>query len=82
MLRPDSGTIYVLGKPLDGRSCEYKKQVGFAFEQPCFIECLTGYEYLKLAAHLYGLDTRAPLFPDTGWDTIGLRPIPTACVGN
>ncbi len=51
ILRPTSGRGLLLGKPLGDRSC--KQRIGYLPENPYFYDCLTGWEFLQLAAGLF-----------------------------
>ncbi len=66
----DEGELRIFDQRVDGHSCAYKRAVGFIFEQPCFIERLTGREYLELAARLYEVSFSRPLIPEKGWNTL------------
>jgi len=53
-IRPDSGTLQINGYTV-GRD-EYRQQIGYLSEIPCFYEHLTPVETLQFAGRLSGLD--------------------------
>ncbi|MGI0054006.1 MAG: ABC transporter ATP-binding protein [Thermoplasmata archaeon] len=55
ILRPDRGTIRVLGEELRPGALGLKHRVGYVPESPALYEFLTGAEYLDFIADLYGL---------------------------
>jgi ABC-2 type transport system ATP-binding protein len=61
LLRPEAGTIHVLGHDVASEPMEAKREMGYVPESPALYEFLTGAEYLDFIADLYGLDpaTRA-----------------------
>ncbi|HRI36343.1 MAG TPA: ABC transporter ATP-binding protein [bacterium] len=52
LIRPDSGSIEVLGRPLSHRT---KYEIGFMPEQTYFYKYLTGREFLRFNADFYGM---------------------------
>ncbi|MCI4343021.1 MAG: ABC transporter ATP-binding protein [Thermoplasmata archaeon] len=56
LVRPDSGTIRVLGHDVATSALEAKREIGYVPESPSLYEFLTGAEYLDFVADLYGLD--------------------------
>ncbi len=53
LVRPDAGSVTILGKPIDDISIKYK--IGFLPEQPYFYDYLTGKELLGFYACFFGL---------------------------
>jgi ABC-2 type transport system ATP-binding protein len=51
IIRPTSGSGWLLGKPLGDRSV--KQKVGYLPENPYFYDYLTGWEFLRYAADLF-----------------------------
>ncbi len=51
---PDSGRVLVFGE-VAGRRSATRRRIGFMPEQPYFYEYLTGFEFLGLCGHLYGM---------------------------
>ena len=56
VLKPDSGTIQILGLDVASNPTNAKMNVGFVPESPRLYEFLTGVEYLDFVAELYGVD--------------------------
>jgi ABC-2 type transport system ATP-binding protein len=56
LVRPDKGTIRVLGRDIATSAVEAKRQIGYVPEAASLYEFLTGAEYLDFVADLYGLD--------------------------
>jgi ABC-2 type transport system ATP-binding protein len=54
LLRPSAGEIRILGRPARGDS-ELYRQIGLVGEQDATYPFLTGYEFVRLNAALYGL---------------------------
>jgi len=55
LVRPDSGSVNVLGVKVDDDPISVKKQVGYVPESPRLYEFLTGLEYLDFIADIYGI---------------------------
>ncbi|PWT88829.1 MAG: multidrug ABC transporter ATP-binding protein [Acidobacteria bacterium] len=55
LIRPDSGTIELLGSPIP--SSRAKSRIGFLSENPYVYDFLSGREYLRFSARLYGNDS-------------------------
>lgn len=53
LLRPDTGTVRILGFPLEDRAWRYR--VGYLPEQPYLYDYLTPAEYLDYVGRLFGL---------------------------
>ena len=56
IIHPTSGRGLLLGKPLGDRNI--KQRIGYLPENPYLYEYLTGWEFLQLAAGLFGLSKR------------------------
>ncbi len=56
LLAPSSGTIQVLGLPLDADSVAIKQQIGVVPEGMALFPRLTAPEYLRFVGRMYGLD--------------------------
>ena len=56
IVRPDAGTIRVLGQDVTLHPMEVKRLLGYVPESPALYEFLTGAEYLDFVADLYGMD--------------------------
>jgi ABC-2 type transport system ATP-binding protein len=59
ILRPTAGTIQVAGIDLLARPSEAKAKLGFIPDRPFIYEKLTGMEFLRFVAGLYGQDGEA-----------------------
>ncbi|RLI44319.1 ABC transporter ATP-binding protein [Candidatus Bathyarchaeota archaeon] len=55
LVKPDSGSVNVLGINAKENPIEIKKQVGYVPEAPRLYEFLTGIEYLDFVSDIYGL---------------------------
>jgi len=55
LIKPNSGSIKVLGKNVENDPVAVKRQVGYVPETPRLYEFLTGLEYLDFIADIYGL---------------------------
>src|SRR5690606_26003637 len=55
ILRPSSGRILLNGHDLLEEPTEAKRRLGFIPDRPFVYEKLTGWEYLRFVAGLYGL---------------------------
>ncbi len=55
LVKPDSGSINVLGINAEEEPVEVKRQVGYVPESPRLYEFLTGIEYLDFVADVYGI---------------------------
>ncbi len=55
LVKPDSGSINVLGMNAEEEPVEVKRQVGYVPESPRMYEFLTGLEYLDLTGDIYGM---------------------------
>lgn len=56
LVRPESGSIRVLGRDVRSDPVGVKREVGYVPESPALYEFLTGAEYLDFVADMYGLD--------------------------
>jgi len=56
LVRPDAGTIRVLGRDVATFPVAVKAEIGYVPESTSLYEFLTGAEYLDFVADLYGLD--------------------------
>jgi len=54
-VQPTSGTVEVLGLPLDAQSLEIRKQLGLVPDDTLLFDYLNGAEYLEFVGRLYGL---------------------------
>ena len=78
MLRPTSGTAVIAGHDLLTDPLAVKRSVGFVPESGALYESLTGLEYLRMVAALYGLETGTAdarirefiQFFELTWDTL------------
>ena len=59
ILRPDGGTVRVLGRDVRGEPVAAKKAIGYVPESPQLYEFLTASEYLDFVADMYGMDRTA-----------------------
>ncbi len=57
LIKPDSGSVNVLGAKAEDDPVAVKRQVGYVPESPRLYEFLTGLEYLDFVGDIYGLDT-------------------------
>ena len=55
LVKPDSGSVNVLGIKAEENSIAVKRQVGYVPESPRLYEFLTGIEYLDFVSDVYGL---------------------------
>jgi ABC-2 type transport system ATP-binding protein len=58
LLDADAGAVELFGKPIDVRSGEYKRHIGYVPEGADVFNALTAREYLQLVGQLYGLDAQ------------------------
>jgi ABC-2 type transport system ATP-binding protein len=78
MVRPTSGTAVIAGHDLLTDPLAVKRSVGFVPESGALYESLTGLEYLRMVAALYGLETGVAdarirefiQFFELTWDTL------------
>lgn len=78
MVRPTSGTAMIAGHDLLTDPLAVKRRVGFVPESGALYESLTGLEYLRMVAALYGLETGVAdarirefiQFFELTWDTL------------
>jgi ABC-2 type transport system ATP-binding protein len=56
LVKPDSGSVSVLGIKAEDDPISVKRQVGYVPESPRIYEFLTGLEYLDFVGDIYGLD--------------------------
>jgi ABC-2 type transport system ATP-binding protein len=56
LVRPDSGSIRVLGQEVTTSPVSLKREIGYIPESTSLYEFLTGAEYLDFVSDLYGLD--------------------------
>ncbi len=59
VMKPTSGRIFINGLDLAGYPSEVKRRVGFIPDRPFLYEKLTGMEFLRFTAGLYGMNHRA-----------------------
>lgn len=59
ILRPTSGSVLVAGVDIQARPLEAKARLGYIPDRPFVYDKLTGGEFLRFAAALYGLEGRA-----------------------
>lgn len=57
ILRKSAGEISVFGEKVTDHDYEYKRSIGFVLERPHYIEKLTGGEYLRFVAAMYGVES-------------------------
>jgi ABC-2 type transport system ATP-binding protein len=55
LVKPDSGSVNVLGMNAEDDSVAVKRQVGYVPESPRLYEFLTGLEYLDFVGDIYGI---------------------------
>jgi len=55
LVRPTSGEVRILGVPIRGDALEAKRRIGYVPDQPHLYERLTGREFLRWSAALYGV---------------------------
>lgn len=58
LLRPDSGNAMVAGCSILTQTLELKRVIGALPEEPALYERLTGFEYLRFAGQMYGLERK------------------------
>ncbi len=58
LVRPDSGTVYVLGEKMDDKNYECLKRIGCIIENPYFYEKMTGRQNLELHCDYMGYHNR------------------------
>ena len=56
LLRPTRGRIRILGLDLAGNDLQIKRRIGVMPEEMALLEYLTGAQYLRFVARMYGLD--------------------------
>lgn len=56
LVKPDSGSVNVLGIKAEDDPVAVKRQVGYVPESPRLYEFLTGVEYLDFVGDIYGMD--------------------------
>lgn len=59
LLEPTSGTVEILGQPMDLNNLELKKKISFVPDTPDVIGKLTGHEYLNFVASVYQMSKEA-----------------------
>jgi len=57
LVKPDSGSVSVLGIDVEEDPVRVKKQIGYVPETPRLYEFLTGLEYLDFIGDVYGMDS-------------------------
>ncbi len=57
LIRPDKGEVFINGIPMKTEPEKAKQIIGFIPDRPYLYEKLTGMEFLKFTADLYGVDT-------------------------
>jgi ABC-2 type transport system ATP-binding protein len=57
IVRPDAGSIRLLGQPMGPEATDLKRFLGYVPENPSLYEFLTASEYLDFLADMYGLST-------------------------
>ncbi|MBN1418181.1 MAG: ABC transporter ATP-binding protein [Planctomycetes bacterium] len=55
LVRPTAGEVRILGIPILGDAIDAKRRIGFVPDQPHLYERLTGREFLRWSAALYGV---------------------------
>lgn len=82
LLRPTSGSIRLLGEPLDRNLLALKQQIGVMPQGESFLDCLTGPQFLYFVGRMYGLDERS-IETRTGelFETLELAPSPGTLIG-
>ena len=53
---PTGGRVWVAGEDVSGKSLQLRSKVGYLPESPAFYGWMTGREFLRFTAELYGLD--------------------------
>lgn len=56
LLDPTSGSVEILGEPMDLNNVELKRKISFVPDTPDIIGKLTGFEYLNFVASVYKMD--------------------------
>ncbi len=56
VVRPDEGEITILGESVGPNDFAYKQHIGFVLDRPRYIAKLTGEEYLRFAAAMFGVE--------------------------
>ncbi|MEM2940359.1 MAG: ABC transporter ATP-binding protein [Thermoproteota archaeon] len=57
LVKPDSGSVKVLGINVDDDPVAVKREIGYVPETPRLYEFLTGLEYLDFISDIYGIET-------------------------
>ncbi len=55
LIPPTSGSIEILGMPLEGHELEIKKRIGLVPDESLLFDRLTGAEFLEFVGRMYGL---------------------------
>ena len=56
LTNPTSGRVWVQGQEVSGNSLQLRSSIGYLPEAPAFYTWMTGREFLRFTAELYGLD--------------------------
>jgi ABC-2 type transport system ATP-binding protein len=56
LLRPDSGTVIVAGRSMNGDSAEARREIAYVPDQPYLYDKLTGRDILHFIRDIHGLD--------------------------
>ena len=56
LTNPTGGRVWVAGEDVSGRSLQLRSKVGYLPEPPAFYGWMTGREFLRFTAELYGLE--------------------------
>ena len=56
LTNPTSGRVWVEGQEVSGNSLQLRSSIGYLPEAPAFYTWMTGREFLRFTAELYGLD--------------------------
>lgn len=56
LIDKESGKVFINGILIQPKEFEYRKDVGYVFEEALYIERLTAFEYFNFVGEFYGLD--------------------------
>ena len=83
LFAPTSGTIKVLGTNLEDDPISVKRQIGVMPEDMALLDMLTGPQYLRFVARMYGLDDdTADLRAKELMEKLDLVPGPRTLIGD